>query len=64
MTVVKGDWEIFYTAGFDHLYCLPNIIRLSKSRRMRKWAYGAHESDEDLLFYVLDMPNGKTIFGT
>lgn len=64
MTVVKGDWEIFYTAGFDYLYCLPNIIRLSKSRRMRKWACGAHESDEDLLFYVLDMPNGKTIFGT
>jgi hypothetical protein len=34
---VTGDWRKLHNEGLHNLYSSPNIIRMSKSRRMR-WA--------------------------
>ena len=34
---VTGEWRKLHNEEFSHLYSLPNIVRVVKSRRMR-WA--------------------------
>jgi hypothetical protein len=34
---VTGEWKKLYNDELNDLYCLPNIVRVVKSRRMR-WA--------------------------
>ena len=33
----RGEWRKLHNEGLNDLYCLPNIVRVIKSRRMR-WA--------------------------
>jgi hypothetical protein len=34
---VTGDWKKLHNEELNHLYSLPNIVRVMKTRRM-KWA--------------------------
>jgi len=38
---VTGEWRKLHNEEFSDLYCLPNILRVVKSRRMR-WAGHAY----------------------
>jgi hypothetical protein len=44
---VKGEWRKMHKEELSDLYTLPNIVRVVKSRRMRKGvACGAYEGGE------------------
>jgi hypothetical protein len=36
---VMGDWRKLHNEELHNLYSLPNIVRMIKSRRMRRWAW-------------------------
>ena len=38
---VRGEWKELHNEEFSDLYCLPSIVRMIKSRRMR-WAGHAY----------------------
>ena len=61
---VTGEWRKLHKEEFNDLYCLPNIIRVIKSRRMRWSGYVACIGDSKGVYGVLvGKPEGKRPFG-
>jgi len=57
---VSGEWRSPHNAEFYSLYCTPNIIQVTKSRRMRWAGHVAHMGDRIGAYRVLvGRPEGK-----
>jgi len=61
---VTGEWRRLHNEELNDLYCLPNIVRVIKSRRM-KWAgHVARMGEERGVYRVLvRKPEGKRPLG-
>jgi hypothetical protein len=60
---VTGEWRKLHEEGLNDLYCSPNIIRVTKSRRMR-WAEHEARMEEKRGSYrvLLGKTEGKKQF--
>ena len=58
------EWRKLHNEELNDLYCSPNIIRVTKSRRMR-WAGHVVRTVErrDLYRVLIGKPEGKRPFG-
>jgi len=43
---VTGDWRILHKEELNHLYSSPNIVRVIKSRKMRRAGHVARMGEE------------------
>ena len=43
---VTGDWRILHKEELNHLYSSPNIVRVIKSRKMRRTGHVARMGEE------------------
>jgi len=61
---VTGEWRKLHNEELNDLYCSPNIVRVSKSRRMR-WAGHVARMGERKGVYrvVMGKPEGKRPLG-
>jgi hypothetical protein len=61
---VSGEWRKLHTEELYDLYCLPNIFRMIKSRRMR-WAEKVARMGERRQVYrvLVGKPEGKKQLG-
>jgi hypothetical protein len=50
---VTGEWKKLLNEQLHDLYCLPNIVRVIKSRRMRQAGYVARMGEERDMYRVL-----------
>ena len=50
---VTGEWRRLHNEELNDLYCLPNIVRVIKSRRMRWAGHVAHMVEERGVYRVL-----------
>ena len=58
--LVKGEWRIPHNENRNDLYLSPNIIRISKSRRMTWAGHVARIGDSRVVYGVLvERPEGK-----
>jgi len=61
---VTGDWRKLHKEEFNDLYCSPNIVRVTKSRRMRWVGHVAQVEDRRAEYRVLvGKPESKRPFG-
>jgi hypothetical protein len=61
---VTGEWKKLHNEDLHILYSSPNIIRQSKSRRMRWAGHVARMGEERNVYRVLTgKPEGKTPLG-
>jgi len=61
---VTGEWRKLHNEELRDLYCLPNIVRVVKSRRMRWVGHVAHMGEERGVHRVLvGKPEGKRPLG-
>jgi len=57
---VTGEWRILHKEELNDLYSSPNIVRVTKSRRMRCTGHMAHMGEERGVYRVLvGKPKGK-----
>ena len=61
---MTGEWRELHNEELHELYCLPNIIRVIKSRRMR-WAGNVVRMGEKRGVYrvLVGKPEGKRTLG-
>jgi hypothetical protein len=61
---VTGEWRKLHNEELNDLYCLPNIVRVVKSRRMRWAGHVARMGEERVVHRVLvGKPEGKRPLG-
>jgi hypothetical protein len=61
---VIGEWRKLHNEELNDLYCLPNIVRVVKSRRMRWTGHVARMGADRVLHRVLvGKPEGKRTLG-
>jgi hypothetical protein len=61
---VKGEYRKLYNEELNDLYSLPNIVRVVKSRRMRRAGHVARMVEERVVHRVLvGKPEGKRPLG-
>ena len=61
---VTGDWRKLHNEELNYLYCSPNIVRVIKSRRMRRAWHVARMGERRGAYRVLVWkPEGKRPFG-
>jgi hypothetical protein len=47
---VMGGWKKLNNEELHDLYCLPSIIRITKSRRMMGRAYSMNAAEEECIY--------------
>jgi len=61
---VTGEWRKLYNEELNDLYCLSNIVRVIKSRRMGEAGYVARVGERRDVYRVLvGKPEGKIHLG-
>ena len=61
---VRGEWKKLHNEELNDLYCLPNIVQVIKSRRMRWAGHVARMGEGKGVYRVLDgKPDGKIQLG-
>ena len=61
---VTGEWRRLHNEELNDLYPSPNIVRVIKSRRMRRAGHVAHMGEERGVYRVLvGKPEGKRPLG-
>jgi hypothetical protein len=61
---VKGEWRKLHNDEYNYMYFSPNIIRLTKSRRMRWFGHVASMGERINVYRVLvGKPVGKRPLG-
>jgi len=61
---VKGEWRRLHNEELNDLYSSPNIVRVIKSRRMRRAGHVAHMGEERGVYRVLvGKPEGQRPLG-
>jgi hypothetical protein len=61
---VTGEWRKLHNEELNDLYCLPNILRVIKSRRMRWAGHVARMGEGRGVYRVLvGKPKGKRPLG-
>ena len=61
---VIREWRKLHNEELNDLYCSPNIVRLTKSRRMRWAGHVAHKEERRRVYRVLvGKPEGKRPLG-
>jgi hypothetical protein len=61
---VTGEWRELHNEELCDLYCLPNIVRVTKSRTMMWAGRVAHMGERRSVYRVLvRKPTGKRPFG-
>ena len=64
MDEVTGDWRRLHKEELNDLYCSPNIVRVTKWRRMRWAGHVARMGEERGVYRVLvGKPEGKRSLG-
>jgi hypothetical protein len=61
---VTGEWRKLHNEELNVLYCSPNIVRVTKSRRMRWVGHVARKGERRGVYRVLvGKPEGKRSLG-
>jgi len=61
---VKGEWRRLHNEELNDLYCSPNILRVIKSRRVRRAGHVARMGEERGVYRVLvRKPEGRRPLG-
>ena len=61
---MTGEWRKVHNEELNDLYCLPNVVRVVKSRRMRWAGHVAHMGEDRGVHRVLvGKPEGKSHWG-
>ena len=61
---VTGEWRRLHNEELNDLYCSPNIVRVIKSRRMRRVEHVARMGEERGVYRVLvGKPEGRRPLG-
>jgi hypothetical protein len=55
---VTGEWRKLFNEELNDLYCSPNIIRMKKSRIMRRAGHVARMGDRRVTYRVLERRHG------
>jgi len=64
MDEVTGEWRKLHNEELRYLYSLPNIVRVVKSRRMRRAGHVARMGEgRDVHRVLVGKPEGKRILG-
>ena len=62
--VVTGEWRKLHNEELNDLYCLPNIVRVIKSRRMRWARHVARMGERGGVYrFLVEKPEGKRPLG-
>ena len=61
---VTEEWRRLHSEELNGLYCSPNIVRVIKSRRMRRAGHVARMGEEREVYWVLvGKPEGRRSLG-
>ena len=61
---VTGEWRKLHIEELNDLCCLPNMVRVIKSRRMRSVEHVARVGERTDVYRVLvETPEGKRLLG-
>ena len=61
---ITGEWRKLHNEELNDMYCSPNIVRVTKSRRMRWAGHVVCMGERRGIYRVLvGRPEGKTPFG-
>jgi len=64
MDEVTGEWRKLHNEELRYLYSLPNIVRVVKSRRMRRAGHVARMGEgRDVHRVLVGKPEGKRLLG-
>ena len=61
---MSGEWRKLNNEELNYLYCSLSIVRVIKSRRMRRAWHVAHTGERRSIYRVLvGKPDGKRLLG-